>query len=174
MPVCLSFLIVLFWSILTLALLKPCHCFLKSIQYCAALVILKRCETDHIAFLFQSLHWLPITQIIKYKINTPSAINVSNALLCLISVTVLNSTHPLILSALFLILSASRFLVPDFPLLSFSIFGPVHGMTFPFLSRRKPLWTHSNPSLKHFPKEQPCHVFPAVLLSSSPCLFSVF
>ena len=233
MPVCLSLLVVLFWSSLTLAWLQPYHSFLKSIQYCGALIILKRCETDHIAFLFQSLHWLPITQRIKYKINTlcykcikrtalsyicdcpqlyallclisvtvlssthcsvlylwlssalrtalsyicdcpqlytllclisvtvlssthcsvlylwlSSALRTAlsyicdcpqlYALLCRISVTVLSSTHRLILSALFLILSASRFLVPDFPLLAFSIFGPCTWNDLPLPLQKKP------------------------------------
>ena len=53
--------------------------------------------------------------------------------------TVINITHPPALSALLLILSASRFLVSDFPLLvpaPFLSSVPLHGMTFPFLSNR--------------------------------------
>ena len=30
----------------------------------------KKGKTDHIALLFQSLHWLPVPQGIQYKINT--------------------------------------------------------------------------------------------------------
>ena len=48
----------------------------------------------------------------------------------------LQLTHPPILSDLLLILSASRFLAPDFPLLVPAPFLPLihqHGMTFPFL-----------------------------------------
>ena len=75
---------------------------------------------------------------------TPSAINVLCALLCLISVSVFNFTHPPVLSTLLLNLfdsltvSASRFLIIlDFPLLvpePVLSSAPVHGMTFPFLS----------------------------------------
>ena len=45
------------------------------------------------------------------------------------------------------ILSASGFLAPDSPLLvsaPFLFWVHLHGMTFPFLSDRNPLWTHSN------------------------------
>ena len=62
-------------------------------------------KTYHIAPL---LHNDVITK------QTPSAINVSRTLLRLISVAVFNVTHPPVLSALLLTLSASRFLVPDF------------------------------------------------------------
>ena len=71
-----------------------------------------------------------------------SATNVSRALLRLISVTVFNFTHPPVLSALLLKLSASRFPVPDSPLLvpaPFLSSVHLHGMTFPFLSDRNPL-----------------------------------
>ena len=47
-------------------------------------------------------------------VNTLSAVNVSRILLRLISMAVLNFTHPPILSTLLLILSASRFHAPDF------------------------------------------------------------
>ena len=52
----------------------------------------------------------------------------------LISVTVFNFTHPPVLFALFLILSASRFFVPDFPLLvpaPFLSSAFLLGITFP-------------------------------------------
>ena len=80
------------------------------------------------------------------SIPNPTKINVSRALLRLISVTVFNFTHPPVLSALLLILSASRFLAPDYPLLvpaPFLFSVNLRGMTFPFLSDRNPLWTHS-------------------------------
>ena len=85
--------------------------------------------------LFQFLHWLPIQQRIQYKINcrcykcimitAPSYIwhlrtlskNRTNELR-LTSVTVFNFTHPPVLSDLLLILSTSRFLAPDSPLLA--------------------------------------------------------
>ena len=78
--------------------------------------MLKKRKTDHITLLFQFLHWLLIQQRIQYKKNL-SAKNISWALLRLISVTVFNFTHPPVLSTLLLILSASRFLAPDSPLL---------------------------------------------------------
>ena len=85
----------------------------------------------------------------------------------LISVTVFNFfTHPPILSALLLILSASRFLTPHFPLLAPTPFlssAPLLGMTFPFLSDRNPLWTHSSRTSKHFFSQN----------SYSPVMFSV-
>ena len=70
--------------------------------------------------------------------------------LCLISVTVFNFTHPPVLSAPLLILSASRFLAPDSPDSPLLVSTPflfsvhLHGMTFPFLFDRNPLWTHSD------------------------------
>ena len=57
-------------------------------------------------------------------------------------------SHPLTLSALLLVLSASRFLAPGFPLFvpaRFLSLAPLYGMTFPFLSERDPLWTPSAP-----------------------------
>ena len=55
--------------------------------------------------------------------------------------TVFNFTHPPVLSALLLILYASRFLIPDFPLLvsvpSLSS-APLHGMTLRLPLRNKP------------------------------------
>ena len=63
---------------------------------------------------------------------------------------VFSFTHPPILSALLLILSASRFLTSDSPLLvpkSIYVFCP---STFPVLSDRNPLWTHSNVTPKYF------------------------
>ena len=70
----------------------------------------------------------------------------------------------------FLIFSTSRFLTPDSPLLVFTAFlylVPQHGMTFPFLSDRDPLWTHSSQTSKHFFSQNYSHVFPFVLLFSS-------
>ena len=69
-----------------------------------------------------------------------------------ISLTVFNFTHPPTLSALLQVLSASRFLVPDFPLLVPTLFlssAALHGMTFPFLSDRNHLWTLSNQISRH-------------------------
>ena len=87
--------------------------------------------------------------------------NVSRELFRLISVTVFNFTHRPVLSALFLILSASAeiprtrlspLLVPA-PFLS-SVH--LHGMTFPFLSDRNPLWTPSSLTWRHrLPKADP-------------------
>ena len=90
--------------------------------------------------LFQTLQWLPIPQTIQYKINTLCYKCISE-LLHFISVTVSNFTHPLALSTLLLILSASRLLVPDFAWLvcvPFSSSDPLHEMTFPSPSKRKP------------------------------------
>ena len=71
--------------------------------------------------------------------------------------TVFKFTHPPVLSALLLILSASRFLAPGSPLLvpaPFLFSVHLHGMTFPFFSDRNPL---SNPlnetSRQFFPKK---------------------
>ena len=43
---------------------------LQHIQNCAARLVLKKRESDHITPLFQALHWLLIKQSIRYKINT--------------------------------------------------------------------------------------------------------
>ena len=44
----------------------------------------------------------------------------------------------------------------------FPFSNALHKMTFPFLLNRNPLWTLSNPVLKHsfFSKQETCHVFP--------------
>ena len=57
---------------------------------------------------------------------------------------VFSFAHIPTLSALLLILSTSRFLAPDSPLLRvvFSVY--LHRITFPFLSDRNPLWTQLN------------------------------
>ena len=119
------------------------HC---CIQNCAAHLVLKRCKTDHITPLvsISPLASNPTKNSVQDK---HSAINASWALLCLISVTVFNFTRPPVLSAPLLILSASRFLAPDSPLFvpaPFLFSVHQHGMTFPFLSDRNPLWTHSS------------------------------
>ena len=101
---------------------------------------------------------------------TVAAINVSHALLRLISVTVFNFTHSPALSALLLTLSASRFHSPDFSLLvpaPFLFSVHLHGMTFPFLSDRNPLWTHSGQTLRHFFSQHYRPAMFSVLLSSS-------
>ena len=67
----------------------------------------------------------------------------------------LQLTHPPILSALLLIVPASRFLVPDLPLLVPVLFvslAPLRGMTFSFLSDRNPLWISSNQTCRYFPQ----------------------
>ena len=58
-----------------------------------------------------------------------------------------------VVEVLLLIFSVCRFFVPDCPLLvptPFLSMAPLHGMTFPFLSDRNPLWTHSNQTSGHF------------------------
>ena len=60
------------------------------------------------------------------------------------------STCRLFLGAQLLILSASRFLTPHSPLFvpaPFLFSDHLHGMTFPFLSDRDPLWTLLFPKL---------------------------
>ena len=73
----------------------------------------------------------------------------------IISVAVFSFTHTPVLSTLLLSLSAFRFLAPDLsaPLIPapFLSWVALHvGMTFPFLSVRNPLWTHSGQTLRHF------------------------
>ena len=95
-----------------------------------------------------SLHESKKNMLLSHKeFSTLSSVNVWRTLTCLISVTVFNFTHPPVLSALLLILSASRFLAPDSPLLvpaPFLFLVHRHGMTFPFLSDRNSLWTASS------------------------------
>ena len=75
-------------------------------------------------------------------------------------------------SSLLLILSSSRLLVPDFPLLvpapSLSSV-PLHEMAFRFLSDRNPLWTPSNQTSRRFffsaTISLPCFPFRACLPS---------
>ena len=66
--------------------------------------------------------------------------------------TVFNFTHPPVLSALLLILYASRFLIPDFPLLlsvpSLSS-APSQGMTLPLPLRNKPSLDFFNHHHRH-------------------------
>ena len=100
------------------------------------------------------------TTSIQWTFGFTSAVNVSRALLRLMSVTVFSFTHPPILSVLLVMLSCSRFLVSDFPLLvsvPFSSSAPLYGMTFLFLTGRNPLWTTSNPTWIFFfkPKDSP-------------------
>ena len=113
---------------------------LRRIQNCAGRLILKKRKTDHITPVsISTLASNPTKNSVQDK---HSAINVSWALLRLISVTVFNFTHPPVLSAPLLILSASRFLAPDSPLLvpaPFLFSVHQHGMTFPFISDRNPL-----------------------------------
>ena len=67
--------------------------------------------------------------------------------------TVFNFTHSLMLSTLLLVLSTSRYLVRDFPLLVPALFlslAPQHGMTFCFLPDRNPFWTPLSQTSRHF------------------------
>ena len=84
--------------------------------------------------------------------------------------------------ALLLMLSASIFPKPDFPLLlpvptPLLSSASLHGMTFPFLSNRSHLWIPSNQTSRHCFFQNNRHaVFQLVLLSSfvsSLCLLSV-
>ena len=89
----------------------------------------------------------------------------------IISVTVFNFTHPPTLSALLQILSASRFLAPDFPLLVPTLFlssAALHGMTFPFLSDRNHLWTLSNQISRHN------YFFKTIDLTCFPLCIAIF
>ena len=128
---------------------------LHRIQNCAAHLILKTHNTDHASVSISSLAPYQTKNFVQNK-HSITSINVSQALLCLISVTVFNFTTPhTSYTPLFLILSASRFLLPDSPLLVpapflFSVY--LHGMTIPSFNRN-PVWTHSNVTEKHvFPK----------------------
>ena len=130
--------------------------------------------------LFQSLHRLPIPHWIQNKINTRCYKCIMHTLFHLISVSVFNFTHPPILSALLLILSASRFLAPDFPVLvpvPFPSLAPWHGMTFPFLSDRTLSGLlQIKPEDISFPKtiDLPCFSFhAAVFLCLKSLLFVV-
>ena len=49
----------------------------------------------------------------------------------------------------------------------------LHGMTFPFLSDRSPLWTHSSQTSKHLFSQNYSHVFRYLLLSLSVSAGSV-
>ena len=96
-------------------------------------------------FNTEFFHWLPFQQRIQCKINT-LCYKCATGTAPSTSVTVFNFTHPPVHSARLLILSASRFLAPDSPLLvpaPFLFSVHQHGMTFPFLSDRNPPWTHS-------------------------------
>ena len=74
----------------------------------------------------------------------------------------------------------SRFLVPDSPLLVpclsivgsriFSVFGPLHGMTFSFFCNRNPLWTPSSQTSKQFFSQ---HYRPAMCSILCCCLHEV-
>ena len=80
-------------------------------------------------------------------------------------------THPPILSALFLTLSVSRFLVPDFPLL-----GPVPCLSSVTLHKPSLDCFKFNLDIFFSPKQQTCQVFCSVLVSSSLsvcCLFTL-
>ena len=111
---------------------------------------------------------LRLISVTVFNFTHPSVLSA----LLLISETVFSFTHPPVLYALLLILSASRLLAPDSPLLvpaPFLFSAPLHGMAFPFLSDGNPLWTPSTLTRRRFffSKQQTCHVFRFALLSSS-------
>ena len=136
---------------------------LRRIQNFAARLILKKRKTYHIIPLFQFLHWFPIQQRIQYKINT----------LCYNCIT---GTAPSYLcdclqlyTPSLTLRSASDTLSLQIPRTrlstvgsrAFSVLGPsTWNMTFPFLSDRNPLWTHSNVNIS-FPQivDLPCFLF---------------
>ena len=130
--------------------------------------------------MLQSLQcqWLPVPLGIHYNRNTLCYKCIS-ALLCPISVTVFSFTHHPVLSTLLLTLPVSRFLVPDFPLLVLAPFlpsAPLHGMTFPFLSDRNSLWTHSNLTSRHFISKTvdlPCFLLCAAIFLNRKSLFII-
>ena len=164
-------------------------------------IVICKTALRHIIPLFQSLHWLPIPQRIQCKINTlfckcitrtaPSypcdclQLYTPSRTLCYssdtdsvhIPVTVFNFTHPPVLSAILLILTASIFLLTGsagsraffciwafFFFFFFSFFFFFFGMTLPFLSNRI--------NLQFKPQDM---LFSSVLLSSSTsilCLLS--
>ena len=85
------------------------------------------------------LHWVSIQQRIQYKINTLCYKCITGTYLCDCFQLYTPSRT---LSAQLLILSASKFLAPDSPLLfptPFLFSVHQHVMTFPFLSDRNPL-----------------------------------
>ena len=95
----------------------------------------------------------------------------------------LNLTHHPVLSALLLILSASRFLVPDaVGSCRFSIVSPSTWNDFPIPRRKNthlPCWTPWNLPSFLFQKLETCNVFPscaAIFLCCKPllCLFKSF
>ena len=104
---------------------------------------------------------------------------VLRALLRLISVTLFSFTHPPVLSVLLLILSASRFPVPDFPLLvpALFVFGPSAWSDLPFPLQQKPSLDSIKSNLKTFlfPKaiDLPCFPFRAAVVLRSKSYFAV-
>ena len=98
---------------------------------------------------------------------TLSATNVSHALLRLISVTVFNFTHPPALSALLQVISASRFLTPDFLLLvPVPFLFSVH-LSPSYLTETLSGLLYIKPEVISFPKTLDLTVFHFVLMSSS-------
>ena len=113
---------------------------LHRIQNCTSRLILKNHEPDPITPPFQSLHWLPISQRIQYKIML-SVINLTHSLLHCISVTVFKFIHPPILSTLHLSLSLQ---IPQTRLSTvgswaFSVLSPSTGNDRPVPLWQKPL-----------------------------------
>ena len=96
------------------------------------------------SFLCLSLHWLPIAQGIRYKINSlcyHCITCTAPSYLCIC----FNFTHPPVLSALLLILSVSRFLVLNFLLFgswAFSVFSPSTCNGLSILLRQENFNTH--------------------------------
>ena len=107
----------------------------------------KKRKTDHITPLFQFLHWLPIQQRIQYRINSLCYKFITGTAPSYLCDCLQLYTPSRTLRSASDTLSASRFLAPDSSLLvpaPFLFSDHQHGMTFPFLSDRNPLWTHSN------------------------------
>ena len=102
-----------------------------------------------------------------WKGRLDSATNVSHALLRLISVTVFNFTHPPALSALLQVISASRFLTPDFLLLvPVPFLFSVH-LSPSYLTETLSGLLYIKPEVISFPKTLDLTVFHFVLMSSS-------
>ena len=113
-------------------------------------------KTGRITSLFLSLHWLPTPQRIQCKINTFCCKCISHTVpsyLC--DCLQVYNPPPTVLSALQLILSDSRFLVADFPLLvssPFSVFGPsiLNDLPLPLTETHTGLLQSSNLTSRHF------------------------
>ena len=111
---------------------------LQRVQNSAARLVLKKKKADHVTPLLQSLHWLPVSQRIKYKVIT----------LCYKSI---NNSAPVYLSDCLQIYTPARMLrsssdtlslcIPRTKLLSagsrsFSVFGPTTWNSLPLSLRQ--------------------------------------